>query len=165
MTKTGTRLNTQNVWQTSSIRQMWDSSLLPKISAKWKLFVKILCHISPDNSMTKYLMCSSNCICAIMYMNLNMQCLRHTNWTTAWSKEMPECYWMYNFDYQLWRLICMPPPFFSSFLPIPYFKCEWKVPRHFFTEAKIPLFGPLGRKTSAMSHSKVYLWHMEKKRL
>lgn len=75
----------------------------------------------------KTLMCSASCIYVVMNMNLNRQCLRHTNQTTAWSKGMPEYYWTYNFGYQLWRLICMPLPFFSSFVPIPHCKCQRKV--------------------------------------
>lgn len=133
MTKTGTSSNTQKVRETSYTKQMWDFSLLPKISGKWKLFVKVLCHISPEKVLYKTSMSSANCIYVLMYMNLNMQCLRHTNWTTAWSKEMPEHYWVYNFDYQLWRLICMPPPFFSSFVPVAHFKCERKVSSLFFS--------------------------------
>lgn len=75
----------------------------------------------------KTLMCSASCIYVVMNMNLNRQCLRHTNQTTAWSKGMPEYYWTYNFGYQLWRLICMSLPFFSSFVPIPHCKCQRKV--------------------------------------
>lgn len=109
----------------SYIGQMWDSSLLPKISGKWKL-----CATSVQTTVSyKTLMCSANCLYVVLYTNLNMQCLRHT----AWSKGMPEYYWSHDFDCQLWRLICMSLPFFSSFVPIPHFKMWAKGIKPFFS--------------------------------
>lgn len=81
--------------------------------------------------------CVLQILCTHIY-EFKLQCLRHTNWTAAWSKGMTDCYWMYHFDYQLWRLICMPLLFFSCFVANAHFKCERNVSSLFFHWSKDP---------------------------
>lgn len=52
-------------------------------STLWKF-----CATSVQTTVSyKILMSSENCIYVVMYMDLNMQCLRHTNWTAVEAKE------------------------------------------------------------------------------